>query len=80
MGKDQKPQGSFLVKLVACFIISFWMFMSAGSLAAQSTDALGSIALNEKFPELKLPTTDGSSWSIQDERGRRVILHIFASW
>jgi hypothetical protein len=32
------------------------------------------------FPELSLPGLDGGSGSIADFRGKKVILHVFASW
>ena len=32
------------------------------------------------FPELSLPTLDGERLSIRDFRGRKVLLHVFASW
>jgi hypothetical protein len=34
----------------------------------------------EAFPDLRLPTLDGGVASIADYRGRKVLLHVFASW
>ena len=36
--------------------------------------------VGEPFPELSLPGLDGGSGSIADFRGKKVILHVFASW
>ena len=36
--------------------------------------------VGEPFPDLALPTLDGSTRSISDFRGQKVILHVFASW
>ena len=39
------------------------------------------IKAGEPFPALVLPTmTDGSPASITDFRGKKVVLHVFASW
>ena len=39
------------------------------------------IKAGEPFPTLVLPTmTDGSPASITDFRGKKVVLHVFASW
>ncbi len=36
--------------------------------------------VGEPFPDLALPTLEGSVRSISDFRGQKVILHVFASW
>ncbi len=36
--------------------------------------------VGEPFPDLALPTLEGSAKSISDFRGQKVILHVFASW
>jgi len=42
---------------------------------------LGLIEEGEPFPDLVLPSMDdGSPMSIADFRGKRVMLHVFASW
>ena len=39
------------------------------------------ITVGEPFPVITLPSIDGSTpFSIQKFRGKKVILHIFASW
>ena len=38
------------------------------------------IEVGKSFPNLKLPTLDGGSLSIEDLRGEKVLLHVFASW
>ncbi len=41
---------------------------------------LPEIAVGKPFPVIELPTLDGESASIASFRGRRVMLHVFASW
>ena len=42
---------------------------------------LGKIRIGEPFPAVQLPLlADGSLATLQDFRGRRTVLHIFASW
>ena len=43
-------------------------------------DATWEPRVGEPFPDLALPTLEGSTKSISDFRGQRVILHVFASW
>ncbi|MGI9012780.1 MAG: TlpA family protein disulfide reductase [Phycisphaerales bacterium] len=38
------------------------------------------IAINEPFPVITLPALDGSMMSVADFRGKRILLHVFASW
>lgn len=40
----------------------------------------GTFTVGQPFPNLVLPTLDGKPRSIADFRGKKVILHIFASW
>lgn len=48
---------------------------------AQATAAKPAIAVGQPFPTLVLPSlNDGRPMSIADFRGKKVILHIFASW
>ena len=42
--------------------------------------ALGRIKEGQPFPDLTLPTLDGEPLSIAAYRGRKVVLHVFASW
>ena len=58
-------------------------------LSVLGSSVLGSRALGaatweprvgEPFPDLALPTLEGSAKSISDFRGQKVILHVFASW
>ena len=53
-------------------------------LAVPSSAAFGAAAweprVGEPFPDLALPTLEGSAKSISDFRGQKVILHVFASW
>ncbi len=43
-------------------------------------DATWEPRVGEPFPDLALPTLEGSTKSISDFRGQKVILHVFASW
>jgi hypothetical protein len=58
--------------------------IAAGLLLAAPASAqrgMGLIRMNEPFPELTLPSLkDGSPASLADFRGRKVVLHVFASW
>ena len=52
--------------------------------AALATPALRAekprIEEGKPFPEIVLPSLDGTQTSIADFRGQKVILHVFASW
>ena len=57
----------------------------AGVLALQTASfaatPLGKVRIGEPFPEVQLPLlSDGSLATLRDFRGRRTVLHIFASW
>ncbi len=40
----------------------------------------GAFVVGRPFPNLVLPALDGKPMSLADFRGKKVILHIFASW
>jgi len=43
--------------------------------------AASALRVNEPFPDLTLPSLDGGKpLSISDFRGKKVVLHVFASW
>ena len=43
--------------------------------------AASALRVNEPFPDLALPALDGGKpLSISDFRGKKVVLHVFASW
>ncbi len=49
--------------------------------ASFAATPLGKIRIGKPFPEVHLPLlADGSLATLQDFRGRRTVLHIFASW
>ena len=50
-----------------------------GLIAAASSAAV-EIRVGEPFPQIAMPTLDGELRSIADFRGRKVVLHVFASW
>ena len=58
--------------------------VAATALAAVLSPAVGGpprLQEGEPFPNLVLPSmTDGRPMSLADFRGRKVILHVFASW
>ena len=52
-----------------------------GATLSAHAQGLGLIKQGEPFPALVLPSMeDGSPMSLADFRGRRVMLHVFASW
>lgn len=54
--------------------------LSGGSAAAQP-GRLGQIVNGQPFPLVQLPElTTGKLKGLADWRGRRVVLHVFASW
>ncbi|MHC4943602.1 MAG: hypothetical protein ACYTG7_11350 [Planctomycetota bacterium] len=59
----------------ALFLWALAAIAPAGSLPAEMKLKEG-----RAFPGLSLPTTEGERLSIHDFEGRKVILHIFASW
>ena len=55
----------------------------AASLVASASFAggMGRIKVGEPFPALTLPLAeDGRPSSVDDYRGQKVVLHVFASW
>ena len=38
------------------------------------------IKVDQRMPDFTLPTIDGGELSLRKYRGRKVVLHIFASW
>ena len=54
---------------------------ATGDLSATPANDVPKLELGEPFPNLTLPAMrDGQAMSISDYRGKRVVLHIFASW
>ena len=48
---------------------------------AAALPARAQFAVGEPFPEIVLPSVaDGSPMSLSAFRGRKVVLHVFASW
>ena len=48
--------------------------------AAGQSGRLGWIALNKPFPEILMPTLDGTPQLLSQYRGKKIVLHVFASW
>lgn len=55
---------------------------SAAMLLPADAGASGTgLAVGDRFPELVLPSlSDGSPTSISSFRGRKIVLHVWASW
>jgi len=48
---------------------------------AITASAAPQLAIGEMFPQLTLPSiSDGAAVSIEQFRGQKLLLHIFASW
>lgn len=62
-------------------LVAFGLLLLAPPLTAQSGTAPKALAVGEPFPTLILPALeDGRPRSLSEFRGRKVILHVFASW
>ncbi len=65
---------SYLVSVVVAALI----LLPAGSIRAGGEDAFG---IGRPFPGLTFPSAeDGRPMSLAQFRGRKVLLHVFASW
>ena len=52
-------------------------FLTSQSMVSQAAQ----LKVGEPFPTILLPTLDGNrSQSIEDFRGQKLMMHIFASW
>ncbi len=67
-----------LVAVVLC-LVSILLCASTGS-ALRLEQRPMELKVGQPFPTLRLPTLDGGFKSIADFRGKKVILHVFASW
>ena len=64
-----------------CTRLALLTVLLAGALALSSKAAEVAVRVGEPFPALLLPSlADGSPLSIEQFRGRKVLLHQFASW
>ena len=62
-------------------VAATYVLVMAGSMCGQGSLAAAGIEVGKAFPEIRLPSmTDGKLMSIADFRGRKVLLHVFASW
>ncbi|ANM29684.1 hypothetical protein ABI59_08965 [Acidobacteria bacterium Mor1] len=65
--------------LVAGGLLAALLLMPATTALAQGLDI--PFEVGQPFPELSLPSAeDGQPLSIRDFRGKKVVLHVFASW
>jgi hypothetical protein len=60
---------------------TLFIFFLAGSHMAASQAAPLRLSVGHAFPELAFPSADnGTPMSIAQYRGKKILLHIFASW
>ena len=57
-----------------------WAAMAGASAQAQRALPPIPFQVGQPFPDLPLPSLDGRPASIADLRGKKLILHVFASW
>lgn len=57
------------------------LLLAAPVVAQPGSSAAAALAVGQPFPTLTLPALeDGRPRSLAEFRGRKVILHVFASW
>lgn len=62
-------------------VIALFALLITGSQVATAQDASSRFKVGEPFPDLVFPSIEnGQPASITQYRGRKVLLHIFASW
>ena len=64
-----------VVAVAALLALLFW-----GMLRGPSSDVGGAVPLNKPAPNFTVTTIDGKQLSINDLRGKTVVLNIWASW
>jgi hypothetical protein len=53
----------------------------SGAVSAQTRPEVTGFRVGEPFPEIAFPSADaGRPMSLADFRGKKLLLHIFASW
>ncbi len=60
--------------------IGFAAVSLLGGLALCAPVHARSLRVGQKFPTISLPSLDGKIRSVESFRGRKLILHVFASW
>jgi hypothetical protein len=68
--------------LRVCTYLFFIQVASFGAMAEStlSSDLSFDLSVGRLFPSLVLPNLKGAPTSLADFRGRKVVLHIWASW
>ena len=62
-------------------LVSLLSMLGGLGLGAPAQEPRVGWEVGDRFPDLELPAlADGSPLSIRDFRGRKVVLHVFASW
>ena len=75
----RKTRHALLSRAAFCVAVVFFLAVSGVPAPAQRLDAR--FEVGKPFPELTLPSLeDGTRTSIADFRGKKVLLHVFASW
>lgn len=71
------PLFKYTMRRFSITLLVMCLMLCSRLAAAQSEPR---IAINEPFPVITLPALDGSMMSVADFRGKRILLHVFASW
>jgi hypothetical protein len=70
-----------VARALALAVLLVWTAVAPRIAQAQSSLPESGFAVGTAFPTISLPSLeDGRPMSIADFRGKKVILHIFASW
>ena len=74
MGRDMRAPGTRTSSALLLLVVAG---MTGSALARHP----GAIEVGKPFPVLMLPSAaDGQPMSIADFRGKKLVLHVFASW
>ena len=66
---------------MARLLLLVFVLMSLAASSAPAQFPPSGFTVGEPFPQVTLPAVDGGApLSVSDFRGRKLILHVFASW
>lgn len=78
-GRGRRTAHAHLSQAAAVLALVVLLAVSAAPAPAQRLDAR--FEVGKPFPDLTLPSLeDGTPTSIADFRGKKLLLHVFASW